>query len=61
MLFGYSKRDVGFLMAAKSYTRFLVGQFARLMNAIPVVRAQDLAKKGISKRMKHGVYFVPPG
>ena len=46
MLFGYSKRDVGFLMAAKSFNRMVVGQFAKLMNAIAVVRPGDIAKKG---------------
>lgn len=37
-------RPVGFLVAAVSMTRFLIGHAARLLNSIPVVRAQDLAR-----------------
>lgn len=46
LLFGYCRRDVGFLMAAKSFNRFVVGQFARWIQAIPVLRAADMARKG---------------
>eukprot|EP00759_Apiculatamorpha_spiralis_P045786 PhF_6_TR42630/c1_g1_i1/m.64104/K13507/GAT; glycerol-3-phosphate O-acyltransferase / dihydroxyacetone phosphate acyltransferase len=37
------KRDVRFIIAAKSMTRPVVGQFARLMNSVPVTRPQDVA------------------
>jgi glycerol-3-phosphate O-acyltransferase/dihydroxyacetone phosphate acyltransferase len=37
-------RPVGFLVAAVSMTRFLIGHAARLLNSIPVVRSQDLAR-----------------
>eukprot|EP00667_Euglena_gracilis_P017682 EG_transcript_18675 len=52
MLFGYCRRDVGFLMAAKSFGRFIVGRLARWIQAIPVTRSADMAKKGIGKLEK---------
>ena len=33
-------------MAAKSYRRRIIGDFAQLLGGIPVERPQDLAKKG---------------
>jgi len=39
-------RKLGFLIAAKSMTRFVVGYFARQLGAIPVHRAQDAAIGG---------------
>ena len=38
-------RPIGFLMAAVSLKRRIVGFFGRMLNSIPVVRAQDYAKK----------------
>jgi glycerol-3-phosphate O-acyltransferase/dihydroxyacetone phosphate acyltransferase len=40
-------RPVGFLVAAVSMTRFLIGHAARLLNSIPVVRSQDLARTAV--------------
>jgi len=38
-------REVGFLIAAVSLKRKMVGFFAKAMNSIPVTRPQDLATK----------------
>lgn len=38
-------RSIGFLMAAVSLKRRIVGFFGRMLNSIPVVRAQDHVKK----------------
>ncbi|KAI9270869.1 hypothetical protein BY458DRAFT_456174 [Sporodiniella umbellata] len=40
------KRRVSFLIAEKSMHEKAIGTFARMINAIPVVRPQDLAKAG---------------
>lgn len=42
-------RRISFLVAEKSMRRAAVGRMARSMNSIPVVRAQDNAKKGAGK------------
>lgn len=42
-------RRISFLVAEKSMRRAAVGRMARSMNSIPVVRAQDNAKKGEGK------------
>lgn len=42
-------RDVGFLAAAVTMRRKYVGVIARAINAIPVERAQDIAKPGTGK------------
>lgn len=39
-------RRIGFLVAAKSWRRRLVGLFARVMDGVPVERAQDIARRG---------------
>ncbi|KAI8093181.1 uncharacterized protein BX664DRAFT_277983 [Halteromyces radiatus] len=41
------KRQVSFLIAEKSMHQKGIGFFARMLNAIPVIRPQDLAVKGI--------------
>ncbi|CAO3615340.1 unnamed protein product [Cunninghamella blakesleeana] len=41
------KRQVSFLIAEKSMHQKGIGFFARMVNAIPVIRPQDLAVKGI--------------
>lgn len=45
----YSGRRIAFLTAAKSYRRQFIGAFARLTQAIPVERAQDLLKAATGK------------
>lgn len=45
MLLSTCTRPIGFLMAAVSLKRRLVGFFGRMLNSIPVERAQDYAKK----------------
>jgi len=39
-------RKLGFIIAAKSYHKAIVGHFAKAAHAIPVERPQDLAKTG---------------
>lgn len=39
-------RKVSYLCAKKSFDRLTVGTFAKALNAIPVVRPQDLTKRG---------------
>jgi len=41
-----AQRKVGFIIAAKSYRRPLIGFFSKGLNSIPVERPQDLAKAG---------------
>ncbi|OZJ03873.1 hypothetical protein BZG36_03684 [Bifiguratus adelaidae] len=43
------KRQVSFLIAEKSMHQRGVGQFARALHAIPVIRPQDLAKPGAGR------------
>lgn len=45
ILISSSPRPIGFLMAAISLKRKIVGFFGRMLNCIPVDRAQDYAKK----------------
>lgn len=49
MLVYTSKRQISFIIAAKSYKRPVIGFFAKALGAIPVERPQDLAKKGKGK------------
>ena len=46
MLYTSAPRKVGFIIAAKSMKRQIVGSFARFLEAIPVVRPQDEARRG---------------
>eukprot|EP01048_Picozoa_sp_COSAG05_P013703 COSAG05_NODE_1481_length_4761_cov_4.755684_4_plen_470_part_00 len=39
-------RRIGFLVAAKSWRRRVVGLFARVMDGVPVERPQDIARRG---------------
>lgn len=54
-------RKLGFLIAAKSMTRFMVGYFARQLGAIPVHRAQDAAIAGKGTVMIRGVRVLGTG
>jgi len=47
MVMRHAGRPVGFLTAAVSMRRLVVGTLARLLNSIPVERAQDMAVKGV--------------
>eukprot|EP01060_Flectonema_neradi_P006073 TRINITY_DN14057_c0_g1_i1.p1 TRINITY_DN14057_c0_g1~~TRINITY_DN14057_c0_g1_i1.p1 ORF type:complete len:637 (+),score=74.35 TRINITY_DN14057_c0_g1_i1:82-1992(+) len=49
MLYTSAPRTVGFIIAAKSMKRQIVGSFARFCEAIPVVRPQDEARRGSGK------------
>ncbi|KAI8611676.1 hypothetical protein BC830DRAFT_1068566 [Chytriomyces sp. MP71] len=49
VLVTHAGRSVSFLMAKKSYDKPGIGFFGKSIGAIPVVRPQDLAKKGIGK------------
>jgi glycerol-3-phosphate O-acyltransferase/dihydroxyacetone phosphate acyltransferase len=51
MLKAAGSRRPGFIIAEKSMHRPVVGDFARMLNAVPVVRPQDLAKPGPGKIM----------
>lgn len=44
-----SHRKVGFMIAEKSWYRPIIGDFARIMGCIPVVRPQDSVLKGTGK------------
>jgi len=46
ILYSTIKRDVRFMVAAKSMRRPVIGDMFRASKAIPVERAQDLAEKG---------------
>lgn len=54
-------RKLGFLIAAKSMTRLLVGYFARQLGAIPVQRGQDSAVAGKGTVMIRGVRVLGSG
>lgn len=62
MLFTHNKREIGFIIAAKSLTKFIVGFFAQLMKSIPVRRPQDEARNGkgqvISLFKEDGKYIL---
>ena len=40
---------INFLVAASSFSQFIIGDFARLIGALPVSRPIDIAKKGVGK------------
>lgn len=46
MLLCSSDRNVGFLIAKKSYDKVVIGAFAKALGSIPVTRAQDMVTKG---------------
>ncbi len=46
MILSFARRDVQFLVAAKSTRKPIVGFFTRIFETIPVERPQDLAKPG---------------
>jgi glycerol-3-phosphate O-acyltransferase/dihydroxyacetone phosphate acyltransferase len=47
-------RQIGFLIAEKSYKKRIIGDLAKAANAIPVTRPQDLARKGPGQIMFEG-------
>lgn len=49
LILAHCRRKLGFLIAAKSMQKKIVGFFARSLHSIPVVRAGDAAKPGIGK------------
>jgi glycerol-3-phosphate O-acyltransferase / dihydroxyacetone phosphate acyltransferase len=49
LILAHCRRKLGFLIAAKSMQKKVVGFFARSLHSIPVVRALDAAKPGIGK------------
>ena len=49
MLLSYTNRHLGFLIAKKSFDKPVIGHFAKLIGAIPVVRKEDMAKVGVGK------------
>jgi len=53
LLITKTNRRVGFLIAQSSMKRKWIGRFARALRTIPVIRAQDLAKKG------EGTIYLP--
>lgn len=44
-------RQMGFLVAAVSFKKRIIGDFARAAGGIPVSRPQDMAKKGVGRVM----------
>lgn len=49
MIIAHCDRDISFTMAASSFNKPVVGQFAKALNVIPVVRPEDSKKKGTGK------------
>lgn len=49
MIISLMPRQVNFIMAAKSVRRPIIGDLAKLMDVVPVERAQDLAIVGKGK------------
>ena len=49
MIIAHCDRDVSFTMAASSFSKPIVGQCAKALNSIPVVRPEDSKKKGVGK------------
>jgi hypothetical protein len=45
----YSKRVLSFLMAAVSFNKRVIGDAAKVLNAIPVMRPEDYKVKGKGK------------
>ena len=52
----HCKRRLGFLIAAKSMTRPIVGFFARSLDSIPVTRALDVAEQ--ASRFHNYMYLL---
>jgi len=49
MIIAHCDRDISFTMAASSFNKPVVGQCAKVLNVIPVVRPEDSKKKGKGK------------
>ena len=49
MLLSYTNRNLGFLIAKKSFEKPIIGHFAKMIGAIPVVRKEDMAVVGTGK------------
>ncbi len=49
MIISNCNREVSFTMAASSYSKPVIGQFAKCLNVIPVTRPEDGKKKGSGK------------
>jgi glycerol-3-phosphate O-acyltransferase/dihydroxyacetone phosphate acyltransferase len=46
MILAYCNRKISFTMAASSFSKPVVGKFAKMLNVIPVHRAEDYKIKG---------------
>jgi glycerol-3-phosphate O-acyltransferase/dihydroxyacetone phosphate acyltransferase len=55
MILTYCTRAINFTMAATSFNKPVVGNLARMLNVIPVYRAEDYKQKGKGK-----VKFITP-
>ena len=49
MIMSYCDRPVSFTMAAVSFNKRIIGDAAKMLNAIPVVRPEDYKVKGEGK------------
>jgi len=49
MIIAHCDREVSFTMAASSFSKPIIGQCAKALNSIPVVRPEDSKKKGVGK------------
>lgn len=49
MLLSYCQRALSFTMASGSFTKRLIGEFAKSIGAIPIYRPEDLKIKGKGK------------
>ena len=61
LLLSYTNRHLGFLIAKKSWDKPLIGHFAKMIRAIPVVRKEDMAQVGVGKisfEVKEDVCYV---
>lgn len=47
LLLSSIQRKIGFIVAAKSYRKNVIGHFSKAIHAIPVERPQDIAKAGV--------------
>jgi glycerol-3-phosphate O-acyltransferase/dihydroxyacetone phosphate acyltransferase len=56
-----SPHSVGFLVAAKSFEKIIIGTFAKAIGSIPVSRPQDIAKSGPGKITMSGLKLLGEG
>ena len=49
MIISHCDREISFTMAASSFSKPVIGQFAKSLNVIPVARPEDSKKKGSGK------------